>query len=148
MKTEHGNASRRDFLGVLAQIPLIPAGVLAARHAAAAPAPAEHQVLMKDFSIAGFRYYDGNEGLPELRAGTPLTLRAQSDNAHDPFAVEIFHGRTKLGYVTRFCNRHASRLLQNDVSLTCEVAHVRTDAPPWDAVAVRVSLNQPELQAA
>lgn len=140
--------SRRDFLGVLAKIPLIPASALVARHATSTPEPEERQVLMNDFSIAGFRYYDGNEALPELQAGTPLTLRAQPDNPHDPFAVEILHGRTKLGYVPRFCNRHLSRLLQSDVSLTCEVANVRTDAPPWDAVAVRVSLNQPELQAA
>ncbi len=98
--------------------------------------------------IAGFRYYDGHEALPELRPGTSLTLRAQPDNPHDPYAVEILHGRTKLGYVPRFCNRHVSRLLQSDVSLTCEIAHVRTDAPPWDAIAVRLSLNQPEYQEA
>ena len=100
------------------------------------------------FPIAGFRYYDGEDALPELQPGTALTLRAEPDNSHDPCAVEILHRGRKLGYVPRFCNRRVSQLLQNDVSISCEVSRISTDAPPWDAVAVRISLAQTELLAA
>lgn len=142
--------SRRDFLGLLARLPLIPAASLLPRHPV--PRPRERavvrQVPMNEFPIAGFRYHDGADALPLLQPGTVLTLRAQADNPHDPHAVEILYGALKLGYVPRFCNRHLSQLLRNDVSLTCEVARINADAPPWDAVAVRVSLPQPELLAA
>lgn len=100
------------------------------------------------FPIAGFCYYDGEAAFPELQPGTALTLRAQPENPHDACAVEILHGAWKLGYVPRYCNRQLSRLLQDAVPLTCAVARINPDAPPWDAVAVRVALAQPELLAA
>jgi len=100
------------------------------------------------FPIAGFRYYNGDAVLPELLPGTALTLRAQPDNPHDPCAVEILHGGWKLGYIPRFCNRRVSRLLQDAVPLTCEVTRISADAPPWDAVAVRIYLSEDQLLAA
>ena len=142
---ELNEPSRRDFLGLLARLPLIPAAALRPRPRDRAIA---RQVPMNEFPIAGFRDHDGADALPLLQSGTVLTLRAQADNPHDPHAVEILYGALKLGYVPRFCNRHLSQLLQNDVSLTCEVARINADAPPWDAVAVRVSLPQPQLLAA
>ena len=109
--------------------------------AAEAPATtAQRRVLMNDFAIAGFRYYDGPGELPELAVGTGLTLRAQPTNAYDPFAVEILHGTVKLGYVPRFCNRHLSRLLLEGVPLACAIEAVDPNVPPWEAVCVRVSL--------
>ena len=189
---ELNEPSRRDFIGLLARLPLIPAAALrprpreretplAHRMGEGGPKgrvrdaagrvrdigensnPAERagqscpdfsfqlsdfKFAPRSFPIAGFRYHDGADALPLLLPGTALTLRAQADNPHDPHAVEILYGALKLGYVPRFCNRHLSQLLQNDVSLTCEVARINADAPPWDAVAVRVSLPQSELLAA
>ena len=129
MKTEMGTNSRRAFLGFLAKTPLLPPAVLATRPAQAATPP-ERQVLMNDFAIAGFRYYDGARELPALARGAKLTLRTEPANPHDTFAVEIFHGSAKLGYVPRFCNRHISRLLQDGVPLACEVERVDSKAPP------------------
>ena len=135
MKNETSMNTRRAFLGFLAKAPLVPAAVLAARPAQAAISP-EREVLMNDFAIAGFRYYDGATELPRLTVGAKLTLRAEPGNPHDDFAVEIFHGEAKLGYVPRFGNRHISRLLQAAVPLACEVERVDTEAPPWEAIAV------------
>ncbi len=100
------------------------------------------------FPIAGFRYYDGAATFLELHPGTLLTLRAAPDNLYDPWAVQIIYGARKLGYVPHFCNREFSRLLQDEVPLTCQVARISLDAPPWDAVAVRVAVSQSELLAA
>ena len=110
--------------------------------------PASREADGLAIPIAGFQYYDGAAVLPNLQPGTTLNLRTQPDNPHDPFAVEILHGRTKLGYVPRFCNRQLSRLLDSEDPPTCEVAQVRADAPPWDAVAIRISLPQPLFEAA
>ena len=101
------------------------------------------QVLMNDFAIAGFRYYNGPDHLAALAVGTKLTLRSEPTNPHDPFAVEIVHDRAKLGYVPRTCNQHISRLLLHRVPLACEVLSVNRQAPPWEAVAAVIFLLQP-----
>ena len=90
------------------------------------------------FPIAGFRHYAGAASIRGLRPGTRLTLRIEPTNPHDAFAVEILHGPAKLGYVPRFCNRPVNRLLLDSVPLACEVERVDPQAPPWEAVAVRV----------
>ena len=146
MKTDTPNQSRRSFLGFLIKAPVIPVAASCLPSAACslqplntAP-PVRRSVLLNDFKIAGFRYYDGPGQLPALAPGAKLTLRAQPANPYDAFAVEIFHGPVKLGYVPRFCNRHLSRLLLDGVELDCEADAISPQAAPWDAVAVNVYL--------
>ena len=52
-----------------------------------------------DFPISGFRFYDGIDVIDELQLGAPVTLKAEPDNPHNPDAVVIYFGETKLGYV-------------------------------------------------
>lgn len=140
MNVQPATDSRRAFLGFLAKAPLLPIAVLPIRGAPPTGAPRTRKVLMNDFAIAGFRYYDGAKELPHLVTGATLTLRAEPTNPYDDFAVEIFHGAAKLGYVPRFCNRHISRLLLEAVPLVCEVERTDTQAPPWETVGVRILL--------
>ena len=55
--------------------------------------------VLLSFHIAGFQYADGALVLGDLKAGDKLTLCAERDNPHDPEAVAIYYGKTKLGYV-------------------------------------------------
>ena len=55
--------------------------------------------VLLSFHIAGFQYADGALVLDDLKAGDKLTLCAERDNPHDPEAVAIYCGNTKLGYV-------------------------------------------------
>ena len=52
-----------------------------------------------DFHIAGFGHHDGLNVFDELRIGTKVELRHEPDNPHDPLAVAVYYGDTKLGYV-------------------------------------------------
>ncbi len=131
MRTQNSDESWGLELGLLER-PFIPA-TKSARPEGALPSP---------FAISGFRYHDGPRCLPRLRVGEALTLRPEPGNPHDAFAVEILFGRAKLGYVPRFCNQRLSRLLAEGADLRCEVAKLDADAPPWDAVAVRVSRSE------
>lgn len=140
-------SSRRGFLGFLGRLSLLPAALLSARTTAAGPGHGARRILINDFAIAGFRYYDGAKELPRLATGAKLTLRAEPSNPYDSFAVEVFHGRVKLGYVPRFCNRHISRLLLGAVPVACEVEQVNPHAAPWEAVAVNVYLAVPETNS-
>lgn len=144
MKTDTLNPSRRSFLGFLFKAPLIPAAVMASRNLTQAMPPARRPVLLNDFKIAGFQYYDGPRQLAALAPGATLTLRAQPTNPYDVFAVEIFHGSAKLGYVPRYCNRHLSRMLLDGVVLECQADTISPKSAPWDAVGVNVYLHQPQ----
>jgi len=64
-----------------------------------------------DCHIAGFTYYDGLDVIDELKLGTKVDLRAEPENPHDPYAVSIYFGKTKLGYVPRAKNSAVSNLL-------------------------------------
>lgn len=55
--------------------------------------------VLLSFHIAGFQYADGALVLGDLKAGDKLTLCAERDNPHDPEAVAVYYGNTKLGYV-------------------------------------------------
>ncbi len=141
MKLDTTTTSRRGFLGFLLKLPIIPATLLTNRRVSAEAVSPKMPVLMNDFAIAGFRYYDGPRELHRLSAGIRLDLRAEPGNPHDVFAVEILHDSAKLGYVPRFCNRHLSRLLLAEVPLVCETERINPSAPPWEAVWVRVGLS-------
>lgn len=141
MRIDPASTNRRGFLGFLLKLPIIPATLLTTRRGSAEAVTPKRSVLMNDFAIAGFRYYDGPRDLPRLTAGLALELRAEPGNPHDVFAVEIRHDSAKLGYVPRFCNRHLSRLLLADVPLVCEIERLNPSAPPWEAVWVKVGLG-------
>ena len=125
--------TRRSFIGWLGAAPLI--GLF--------PNPglsSDKRILMNQFSIAGFQYYDGRSILHRIKAGDALTLWAEPGNPYDEFAVAIYRGKTKLGYVPRSDNRHISRLLTHKVKLFCHVKHVRPQDPGRQAVKADVYL--------
>lgn len=95
------------FLGPLAAALDRPA---AAVPAARAPAPAA-PLLFNRFSVAGFQYYGGPALVRRLKPGALFNLVREPENPYDPYAVEIYVGEVKLGYVPRSDNRHLSRLL-------------------------------------
>lgn len=53
----------------------------------------------QSWSNRAFQYADGALVLGDIKAGDKLTLCAERDNPHDPEAVAIYYGNTKLGYV-------------------------------------------------
>lgn len=75
-----------------------------------------------------------------LQPGAALRLVAEPTNRHDEFAVELWHGKHKLGYVPRSDNRPLSRLLQQGAMLTAEVWEADPDATVWERVRAKVYL--------
>jgi hypothetical protein len=64
-----------------------------------------------DCHIAGFTYYDGLDVIDELQLGTSVTLKAEPENPHDPDAIAVYFGDTKLGYVPQAKNDTLSLML-------------------------------------
>ena len=126
---------RRLFLQWLPTLPLL--GFIAPP-ALAQPIP--RKLLMNQFQVAGLAYYQVKAVIQQIQPGDPLRLVAEPTNRHDGFAVELWHGEHKLGYVPRSDNRHLSRLLQQGATLTAEVWEADPDATVWEMVRAKVYL--------
>jgi hypothetical protein len=125
----------RLFLQWLPTLPLLG---FVAPPALAQPAP--RKLLMNQFQVAGLAYYEVKAVIHALQPGAALRLVAEPTNRHDEFAVELWHGKHKLGYVPRSDNRPLSRLLQQGAMLTAEVWEADPDATVWERVRAKVYL--------
>ena len=67
------------------------------------------KVHLDNFHIAGFGYWEGCEAFEHLKIGTKLELVREEDNRFDPYAVAIYYGEYKLGFIPRGSNRPARR---------------------------------------
>ena len=128
--------TRRRFLQWLPSLPLLS---FLAPPAIAQPAP--HKLLMNQFRVAGLAYYEVEAVIQRIQPSDTLRLIAEPTNPHDPFAVEIWHGANKLGYVPRSDNRHLSRLLRQGATVACDVWEADPDATVWEMVQAKVYLT-------
>ncbi len=126
-------SSRRDFLGFLGLVALAPVARVEARN--------KHQrFILHECFIAGFRFHEGPDIMPYLQPGESLTLTAEPDNPHDPWAVRVEHNKSHIGYLPRTQNEFVARLLQQDAPVSCVINAVDEQAVPWQAVRIQVSV--------
>ena len=63
------------------------------------------------FHIARFSKYEGALAFNNLKIGEEVFLKAEPNNHYDRYAVEIYHGEHKLGYIPRGENKSISKIL-------------------------------------
>jgi len=96
---------------------------MAAGTAPAAAEPAIH-IVVQHAALAGFRHYEGRSVWSDMRAGDPLVLVREADNAYDPNAVRVeWRGRT-LGYIPGRDNVHLARQLDRGVRLAGRITRL------------------------
>ena len=90
------------------------------------------------FDIAGFTYYDGSLAFRDLRIGTKVKLKLDSENKYDPRAIAIYFGEYKLGYVPRSENRIFYKLFSVGLhkSIEARIQRISQDAHPENQVSV------------
>lgn len=64
-----------------------------------------------DFHIAGFTYWDGLDVMDEMKLGTPVDLKLESDNPYDPNAVALYVKGKKIGFVPGEYNSELSKMM-------------------------------------
>lgn len=93
------------------------------RIAALVAAQVAARPLLLETYVAGGMYHDAEHALPRLAWGTPLRLRREPTNPHDPLAVEVLtENGLKLGYLPRAVNRDPARLMDNGCALRAGVS--------------------------
>lgn len=92
------------------------------------------------FCIRGFQYWDGALVLDKLKVGSGLELHIESDNPHDPNAVAIYQGSSKLGYVPAEMNEQLSLMsfYGHKAVFEARVLQVDREAEPWNQVRVGI----------
>jgi hypothetical protein len=96
-----------------------------------------------NFAIAGFTYWEGCMVLDELKIGTPLTLLREMDNKFDPYAVAIYYGDYKLGFIPRSDNHQISKFLEmghNDL-FDIRINRISRDEHPENQIGVIVFIR-------
>jgi hypothetical protein len=114
------------------------AAALAAKFASAGNAEKATDVYLDSLYIAGFQYYKGAEAEMYFKEDDLLVLQRQPKNPHDYFAVEVYHGNNKLGYLPRTGNKVIARMMDQGVSLHAKIRSIDPDAHPYRKVKVRV----------
>ena len=96
------------------------------------------KVHLDNFRIAGFGFCDGCEAFEHLKIGTRLDLVREADNPFDPYAVAIYYGEFKLGFIPRGSNHDISKYLDMGLKDIYEVriTRITPDVPPEQQVEV------------
>lgn len=103
------------------------------------------KVHLDNFHIAGFGYWEGCEAFEHLKIGTQLELVREADNAFDPYAVAIYYGEYKLGFIPRGSNHDISKYLDMGLGdiYDVRITRITENAAPENQVEVIVNiLNQ------
>ena len=95
---------------------------------------------LANFNIAGFSYWDGCEAFGQLKIGTKLKLVRETGNAFDFYAVAIYFGDFKLGYIPRGENHEISKYLDMGLEhiYECRITRLTPDTRPENQVEVIV----------
>lgn len=124
--------TRREFLQSIIAVPFLPALFRGLAE------PAGTTTLFEAY-VAGYRFYDGDDVIEELRVGSSLLLRREPANPYDLTAIEILtRDGVKLGYVPMRLNTQAAGLLDSGRRVTAEVVELDPDTVPWERVKVKV----------
>jgi len=124
--------NRRLFLKSLSSLPLL------FGFNQITQAKTKKALLLNQFSIAGFQFYQGRDIIRQIKPGDELFIKAEPDNDYDQYAVEIYYKNNKLGYIPKNENKTIRNILHSDVKLYATVDKVNAGKRAWDAVQVSV----------
>lgn len=97
-----------------------------------------------NFHIEGWRYYNGNEIIDELKQNQKLKLVRDSDIKQDKYAVKVLANRdTLIGYVPAVYSEFFSTLLQQDAEIEMQIETINKTAIPQMKLYVHVSGELP-----
>jgi len=101
-------------------------------------AAGKREVRLTSRYIAGFQYYRGAEIENQLRVNDSLILKREAENRHDCYAVEVYHGSNKLGYLPREENRVVARMMDQNIEVKGRIIKINPESEEWHRVKMKV----------
>jgi hypothetical protein len=101
------------------------------------------KVHLMNCHIAGFGYWEGCEAFEHLKIGTKLDLVREEDNPFDPYAVAIYYGEYKLGFIPRGSNHDISKYLDMGLAdiYDVRITRITPDVHPEQQVEIIVYIK-------
>lgn len=101
---------------------------------------AKKPIKIYDNYIKGVTHYQINEVKNKMQIGEALVLQRDIDNIYDSFAVAIFYGNKKLGYLSAYENMVIANLLDQGVKLNAFISKLNK-ADIYQAVSIEIYAN-------
>lgn len=120
--------------------------VLAAAGAAGTPlsVPVPFQnsiVLFEETRIAGTAHVRNIDQIAdELEVGAALRLEREPGNLADHWAIKIYAGQMRIGYVSADCNEILARLMDGGKALSAKLTN-KEKVGTWNKLLMEVSLD-------
>ena len=124
--------NRRKFLKLIGLSGFFPAKVIIGEKE-------EKRIYLGDFFIAGFKYYEGEEVIKELKEGEELKFKRQKENEYDEKAIEIYSGSgKKLGYIPMDLNFIPANIMDQEIKIAGNISGIDHSAESWEKVTVSI----------
>lgn len=120
--------------------------VIAAADAAGAqlsvPVPFQSSiVLIEDTRVVGTTHVHGiDEIAGKLEVGTDLRLEREPGNLADAWAIRVYAGAERIGYVSADCNEILARLMDGGKALSAKLTG-KEKIGTWNKLHMEVSLD-------
>lgn len=101
---------------------------------------AQKPVKIYDNYIKGLAHYQYKQVIKQLKVGQELTLFRELTNTNDSFAVAIFYGSFKLGYLPAYENIVVANLLEQGVELKSFISKLDT-TDIFGAISIEIYVN-------
>jgi hypothetical protein len=96
--------------------------------------------------LSGVAYYDYQLVYRAIKPGDRLTLRRESENRHDRFAVEVYFCGRKLGYWPHPENKALANMMDQGVKIRARVISVNPDRENiYEAVNAEAYMHNPPV---
>lgn len=127
--------NRIDFLK---QILLGGAMLFVPKHSQENKPQATREIRLSSPYIAGFQYYKGLELDQILKENDRLILKREKQNTHDRYAIEVFSGSNKLGYLPREENKIIARMMDQGMTVKARIIKIKPEDHPYRRIKAEV----------
>ncbi len=98
-------------------------------------------VLAEDLRIAGTTHIHGIDAIvARLGIGAELRLQREPGNVADSWAIKVFAGEDRIGYVPADCNEMLARLMDGGKALSAKLTS-KDKRGNWNKLYMEVSLD-------
>ena len=140
------NASVKYDSSAVALAPIAAGNLIAATDAAgtslSVPMPFQNKiVLIEDTRVAGTTHIRGiDEIVEKLETDADLRLVREPDNLADSWAIRVYSGEERIGYVPADCNEVLARLMDGGKALSAKLTG-KEKLGTWNKLHMEVSLD-------
>ncbi len=91
-------------------------------------------------ALAGVQYSDYQ--VANLKVGNKLKLVWEKTNIHDPNAIAVYAGKTRIGYINRTATKVLHDYRKSGIKLSPKLSAVNKTNPTWAMLVVSITCKQ------